>query len=266
MLAVDLVEDMNSERLLTEFKIGINNIKLTFELLNQGTIDEMASKLQKFFDEPPTDANDKKELLVEMDYVTYYLRRDNNVCYLFTSQPLDHEGCFYGRDEWAQPQPELPVGEEFEGEFITELTEEDEEEEKEEIHEELKHEDDIDDANAYNDLLFQSTIDEEERPPMPKHYESYWKEIAERDGRAFIAWFTKPEYLIEHIMLNLPIEVQKNEKYSLKKIAVNAGVETKDHFDPKEADRTSPYDGDYYGFKEIERGAWILRGINYSNS
>lgn len=100
---------------------------------------------------------------------------------------------------------------------------------------------------------------EEEQPVMLKHSSHYWRSIAEKDGRAFVAWFTKPEYLAEHVLLNFPEEM-KTEKYSLKKILVKSNAEIKEYYDPKQAERTDPYDGDYYDFKEIERGRWILRG------
>lgn len=130
-LAVDLKEDMNSENVLTMFKIGVNNIELEFTVLKQNTIEtDMEDTLINYLGEPPADGeSQKKELLLETDHVTYYIFKDNNVYYLFTSQPCDHEGCFFGREEWTVPPPPEPEVEPYEDDFH--LTEGEEEEEEE---------------------------------------------------------------------------------------------------------------------------------------
>lgn len=109
---------------------------------------------------------------------------------------------------------------------------------------------------------FPSEPTEEEMSVTFRHSSHYWRSMAEKDGRAFIAWFTQPKYLVKHILLNFPEEM-KGEKYSLKRIVVNNNAEVKEYFNPKEADRNNPYDGDYYEFKEIERCRWILRGTAF---
>lgn len=125
-LAVDPIEDMNSDRILKQFKIGVNKIEVDFELINQSVIrNDLEQKVTKYLQDPPLDDKDKRELLLETDHVTYYIFKDNNVYYLFTSQPCDHEGCFFGREEWK-----IPTKEEIEEEdvldeelFETEMTE-----------------------------------------------------------------------------------------------------------------------------------------------
>lgn len=118
---------MNSDRLQTEFKIGVNKINVSFELINQSTVEnDLEQKIIKYLEEPQIDDKDKKELLLETDHVTYYIFKDNNVYYLFTSQPCDHEGCFFGREEWKVPTLPLEIEEEEEEEefFGSEITEE----------------------------------------------------------------------------------------------------------------------------------------------
>lgn len=112
-------------------------------------------------------------------------------------------------------------------------------------------------SDLYYNFPFESV--EEEMSDIFKHSSHFWRSMAEKDGRAFIAWFTRPEYLVKHVLLNFPDEM-KDEKYSLKRILVKNVVQVKEYFNPKETERVDPYDGDYYEFKEIERCRWILRG------
>lgn len=99
---------------------------------------------------------------------------------------------------------------------------------------------------------------------MNKHSSHYWREMAKNEGRAFCAWFTLPEYLIEHILVNVRPD-KKTEKFSLKRVVVENVADVKEYFDPKTMTRNDPYDGDYYDFKEIQHGRWILRGSHDQN-
>lgn len=257
-LAVDLKEDLNSINILRKFMVGINQIELEWELVTQGPIDtDLEPKLTKYLADPPIDETDKKELLFETDHVTYYIFKDNNVFYLFTSQPCDHEGCFFGREEWeVPPKPIEEIEDEEIQEELTDLSEEGTEAEESYKDEQTDQEVVVDDF--YYDTFNLDDLDLEEEVDL-KHSSHFWREISARDGRAFIAWFTQPEYLVQHILINIP-DTMKKEKFSLNRIVIKSVAQVKEYFNPKLTERTDPYDGDYYCFKEIERSRWILRG------
>lgn len=100
--ALDASEDVNTETMLVEFKIGVNKINVRFEPIAQGTFEDLQEKLLKFVQEAKED--DKQEMILESDVCTYFLWKDNGVYYLFSSTPSDFEGCAYGRWEWDVPK------------------------------------------------------------------------------------------------------------------------------------------------------------------
>lgn len=78
-------------------------------------------------------------------------------------------------------------------------------------------------------------------------------------GKACTMWFTKVEDLADHIFKNIPIWEAKTNDFVLKSVKMKNIVQLKDKF-RADQERKDMYQGDWYSFKEVEYGKWILRG------
>lgn len=74
-------------------------------------------------------------------------------------------------------------------------------------------------------------------------------------------WFVTMDKLIEHILENTPPTKREDIMFRLFPVNVNNKPDVKHVFDPDStAEREDNYSGDWYEFKEIDHGRWILRG------
>lgn len=105
--------------------------------------------------------------------------------------------------------------------------------------------------------------EEEDEVDLPaiteKKGSDFWKGQEKEDGVACILWFSQPEMLVSYIFDNTRPRDRHMEFY-LKKVHVQNLPELKDIYDPELGIKKRWYDGDWYDFKEIDNGRWILRG------
>lgn len=84
-------------------------------------------------------------------------------------------------------------------------------------------------------------------------------------GHACAMWFTDVNKLTRHILENIPPN-SRDDSFTVKPIEMINTPDVKQVFDPKSSARTDLYAGDWYDFKEIDKGKWILRGtMNQDN-
>lgn len=94
---------------------------------------------------------------------------------------------------------------------------------------------------------------------MTKRSSSYWRGL-EKEGRACVIRFTSPDQLIEHIIENTPPN-KRDQSYRLIPIEIINTPVLKETFAGEDgAERETNYDGDWYNFKEIDKGRWALQG------
>ncbi|XP_076256073.1 uncharacterized protein LOC143193632 [Rhynchophorus ferrugineus] len=91
-----------------------------------------------------------------------------------------------------------------------------------------------------------------------KKSQSYWvkKEVA---GRACVLWFTELDDLITFIYENIQPKDRCKSDFTLKSVKVTNSLKIKSKYNPDD-ERGDVYAGDWYDFKEIDHGKWILRG------
>lgn len=94
--------------------------------------------------------------------------------------------------------------------------------------------------------------------PLVEKNSSYWLE-REKAGKACTMWFTTPEALAQHIYNNIPAWEAKTKDFVLKSVKLTNTLQIKSKLRPDE-ERMDMYQGDWYFFKELEKGKWILRG------
>lgn len=97
--------------------------------------------------------------------------------------------------------------------------------------------------------------------PLVEKNSSYWLE-RQKAGKACTMWFTNFEDLFQHVFDNIPAWERRTESFTLKAVKLINQVQIKDNWKPDE-ERINMYQGDWYDFKELEHGKWILRGKLY---
>lgn len=114
-------DDITTENLKKEFKIGINKIKIEYEVLVEGSIEtDLETAVREFLLEDVPD-EDHREILIESSLINVVIWKDSNIFFVFDPKPRDETGHVYGADEWSEKIVEV------------EMEEEEEEEEEEEI-------------------------------------------------------------------------------------------------------------------------------------
>lgn len=279
---------ITSRNVVQEFMIGINKFTLDLEESKTGVIVDLPLAIQNFYGVPDVEETDQRELLIESNPLTVALWRDNGLYYYFDPKPRDERGHVYGKDEWTLISPEELA---LLSEFAEEIYEDNEQEEGaakenradvvtyEENAEEAQENPDgaLEDLNvamvqeeAYADDAFVEGGAEgegDDKNPMeqeialaPKHSPSYWKR-QEIDGTACVIWFTELDQLINHVIENIPPR-QRSQQYRLTHVKMNNVVFTKDVYDPESGPKETNHDGDWYNFKEVTHGQWILRATS----
>lgn len=94
--------------------------------------------------------------------------------------------------------------------------------------------------------------------PLIDKTSSYWLE-REKAGKACTMWFTNPDALVQHVFNNIPAWEAKSSNFVLKAVKLKNSLQIKDKLKPDQ-ERKDMYQGDWYYFREIEYGKWILRG------
>ncbi|XP_030747483.1 uncharacterized protein LOC115875982 isoform X2 [Sitophilus oryzae] len=243
---------VTSENVKNDFNIGPNNFALEFSEIASGNIKELLKDaLKTAFEEEQTDENFNQEVLLEAKHYTVVLWRDDKAYYVFDSRPRDSNGEVIGKEDW-DPEPDednQPSGKVdaikagSKGDFAATYGEENE-----------------DEMDAYDDQpeergIFE-TFKEEDRVKS-KRSPFYWlqQEIA---GRACVVWFTNLDDLAKYLYENIPPLDRAGSGFTLKRVAIVNSLKCKVKYN-EEDERTDAYEGDYYFFKEFDRGQWILR-------
>ncbi|XP_050312068.1 uncharacterized protein LOC126747451 [Anthonomus grandis grandis] len=272
---------ITSENVKPELNVGPNVISLEFDTIAEGNIKEsLKDSLRSHFEAEQTDDNFNQEALLETKHYVVALWRDDKAFYLFDSKPRDKNGEVIGREDW-DPEPSTPEPEPEEEE--EEGAEEEESEKEDTIGNDT--EDDIDDEENLspgflnNEDIDEEMVDEEEEieeeqqpeqfeeeveeeepevPSRPKKSPSYWME-QEKTGRACTVWFTNLEDLVEFVYNNIPVKDRLKGDFTLKAVTVSNNLKTKNKYNVED-EMPDAYAGDWYDFKELESGVWILRG------
>lgn len=95
--------------------------------------------------------------------------------------------------------------------------------------------------------------------PLIDKTSSYWLE-REKAGKACTMWFTNPDALVHHVFDNIPAWKAKSSDFVLKSVKLKNSLQIKDKLKPDQ-ERKDMYQGDWYYFREVEYGKWILRGM-----
>ncbi|KAK5638441.1 hypothetical protein RI129_012736 [Pyrocoelia pectoralis] len=175
--------------------------------------------------------DDEFELFITSDFYNVMTWFDGNVYYLFDPKPRDECGQIFGKDEWSAKEVEAEEGG---GE---------------------------DDANLVNEMKKKKLSGEGDQPSkvaIIKHSPSYWR-AQEKDGAACTMWFTTSDKLIQHVYENTPPNRREDLNFKLIPITVINKPDLKSVFN-SQVGREDNYSGDWYAFKEIDHGRWILRG------
>ncbi|XP_019769617.1 uncharacterized protein LOC109544047 isoform X1 [Dendroctonus ponderosae] len=267
---VEMEIKISSENVKTELDIGPNNLTVEFADVAEGNIKEtLKDALKTFFEKEQTDDDFNQEALLESKHYTVALWRDDKCFYAFDPRPRDKKGEVIGKDDWdpEPPEPE-PMSEELSE------TEEEGDREGSEINEELPESpaenfedeylaDEQFDEEAEEEADFEEEIEEEEvsepeEPPRPKMSPSYWLE-QEKSGRACSIWFINVDDLVNFVYNNIPVKDRLKSDFTLKSVKIVNNLKLKSKYNPEDQ-RTDAYCGDWYDFKEVEHGRWILRG------
>lgn len=73
-------------------------------------------------------------------------------------------------------------------------------------------------------------------------------------------WFIDFDRLVEYFVENTPPNKRHVMPFVLTPMKVTTALAVKQFFDPETSVRTDFYAGEWYNFKEIDHGRWILRG------
>lgn len=102
-------------------------------------------------------------------------------------------------------------------------------------------------------------LDKAYQIPVEKHSSHYWRTLAQDSGKACVLWFSNPESLVSHLLDNTPPN-KRDVPFKMLRILITNVPEVKDIYDPEVGVKKDWFDGDWYNFKEIDHGKWILRG------
>lgn len=96
------------------------------------------------------------------------------------------------------------------------------------------------------------------KKPKVRKSASYWKK-QEKNGRACTVWFAKREDLIDHIYGKVSPKDANENDFSLKSVNVMNNAMLKNRLKPEDK-RNDVYSGNWYDFRELDHGKWIMRG------
>ncbi|KAB0791417.1 hypothetical protein PPYR_03217 [Photinus pyralis] len=226
------VDEVYAENCLREFHIGTNKFVMNFGGPLVGNFEQnFWPQIKAFYQRAPASDNDEFELLITSNLYNVATWFDGNVYYLFDPKPRDQFGQVFGKEEWSA-KVDVPEDEEGGG----------------------------DDPKFVSEMAKKKLGGGDELPEVEivKHSPSYWKR-KETDGAACVVWFTSADKLIEHVYENTPPNRREALDFKMFPITVVNRPDLKNVFNSKTA-REDNYSGDWYAFKEIDRGLWILRG------
>lgn len=94
--------------------------------------------------------------------------------------------------------------------------------------------------------------------PNVHRSDSYWRE-RERSGRACTMWFTGLEELADHIYGNISPRDGYENGFLLRSVHITNSAMVKNRLRPEDK-RNDVYSGNWYDFRELDHGKWIMRG------
>lgn len=108
----------------------------------------------------------------------------------------------------------------------------------------------------------EDVVDEEAEARKQEKLERqrFWDGEANEKGHACSMWFTGLDQLVQHLVENTPPNSRAQLNFTLKPVEIRNKPEVAEVYDPKVAPRTDSYSGDWFDFKEVNKGKWILRG------
>lgn len=243
------IDEVYAENCLMEFSIGVNRFRIEYKAPLIGNFEEhFKSKMEEFYSTPANRFNDDKELFITSNFYNVMTWFDGDVYYLFDPKPRDECGQVYGKEEWSakiEPEPEAE-GEcaDFDLEHL-----------KEAVMEKLGGSDGEGDGSFSKESIEEAVV-------AVKHSPSYWRS-QEENGLACVMWFVTSDKLIEHVYENTPPNRRQDLEFNLYPVNVVNKPELKKCHDPSST-REDNYAGDWYDFKEIDYGRWILRASFYN--
>lgn len=284
------VDDITTNNVKRDVKIGANLFQMDLEDYSQGNLEDNLKEAMESLDQRCAEEGlDLFQSIIESQYLTVVLWRDDNLYYLFDPQPRDERGQVYGKDDWSAKFD--PEAEEYGMEETTEEegdaaeTEHDDKEDDDEDldrvarneNEEEREKDQVEyepvppppsEDNNEEDEDLNDAMDEEmegeggEAPPPPPPFEKkgsdYWR-AQEEGGKACVVRFSRLEDLLNHILDNSPPNQRQSVDYVWKTIKITNTPVLHEAQDP-EAEEKDEALGDWNDFIEYDRCRWILRG------
>ncbi|KAF5281689.1 hypothetical protein FQA39_LY17710 [Lamprigera yunnana] len=248
LLIEDDINEVYAENCLLDFYIGMNKFTIEYQEAIEGDFENHFKALMNdFYAVPPVSADDEKELFITNNFYNVMTWFDGNVYYLFDPKPRDETGQIIGKEEWSAKI----VEDEEDGIDLGTL--------KKAAMQKLRGEDGGGDGE---DVMNRTLRDDEGKA---KHSPSYWR-VQEEDGRACTMWFLTKDHLIDHVYENTPPNRRADLNFKLIPITVHNNPELKRCFDPTIFGRESNYAGDWYQFREVDYGRWILRGLFHNKT
>ena len=109
----------------------------------------------------------------------------------------------------------------------------------------------LDFGEEWEEEIFQEEI-------LEKHSSEYWREV-EKAGKACTLRFTTLEAMIRHILGNVPPD-ELGSTYKILPVNVSNVPQLKKMKDTKLEESSGESSGDWYSFRKVDTGKWILRG------
>jgi hypothetical protein len=290
------VDDISTVNVKKDLKIGSNKFELEIEEVSSGNLEEnLKEGIEGLNERVASEGNEVFQSIIESQYMTVSMWRDDNLFYLFDPRPRDERGQVYGKDDWSAKMVFDEEGYEEEGEAADNEADEAKEDEDKwqdddddrdemaggdnlgeyqseqvmETNYETKGDDDAD-GNKSDDEDDNFDDDEqegeEEAPPSPleKKGSTFWR-LKEEEGKACVMRFSQVDDLIKHLLENSPPNRRQEIDYSLKMVKVANTPVLHEIFDPEVEDPRDEFAGDWNEFKEVDYGKWILRSVRNLN-
>ncbi|XP_017785371.1 PREDICTED: uncharacterized protein LOC108568673 [Nicrophorus vespilloides] len=255
-------DDITIANCADNFKIGVNKISLEFRFVDEAPVmkgEQFKASIKAALEEE----GEFCELILHTGQYDVVIWKNAGLYYVFDPKARDTHGDVYGKADWSiivtpEEQSEEEISE-FGEEELWGMEEEEEEQEGEGEDTKQTYDQDIIKylENEWKEL---AEIQEEEEIKIRfKHPPEYWLEMAEKEGKGYVMWFTKIRCLLKHLFSNLPMK-ERDLNYVLTKVVITNEPEVKDVYDPAFGPKEDGISGDWHDFKEIDRGQWILRG------
>ncbi|XP_060534309.1 uncharacterized protein LOC132706789 [Cylas formicarius] len=256
-----------SDNVHKEFDIGPNRFTVTLEDAAEGNIrKELKTALKAFF------SGNGRDALLEANGYAVALWRDAGIYYVFDPKPRNKNGQAIGKEDWDDEPEELDKDtvQETEEELELDPAETDIENTEETTYEAAEEEEETvlerdspeeqEDADEAMEVIEEEKLDEEppKQPRKIKKGQSFWSE-QEKLGRACTLWFADLDDFVDHVYENIPTNDRTTKNFRLKSINAQNNLQLRSKRDPED-ERNDLYSGDWYDFREIEHGRWILRG------